>query len=150
MDATMGIPATINASKLLLFTAVVESNAGTYLKQIYGPAMGVYQMEPATFNDIFKNYLKSKPKYLEVIQTVFPGCDEKIDVTEDNTLHPLVTDLMFQTVMARIHYRRDRYSLPDWKDEEALWEYYKRVWNTYEGKAEKEECLRKWREYTDG
>ena len=40
---------------LLLCTAAIESNCGEYIKQINGPALGIWQMEPDTENDIFRN-----------------------------------------------------------------------------------------------
>ena len=49
-----------DAVQLLLFTCAVESDGGTYLKQLKGPALGIYQMEPETHNDIWQNYIKSK------------------------------------------------------------------------------------------
>ena len=45
------------AEDLVLGTALQESNLH-YLRQLNeGPARGVYQMEPATYDDIWENYL---------------------------------------------------------------------------------------------
>ena len=45
-----------NAVNLLMGTAAQESHLGKYRKQIGGgPALGIFQMEPATFNDIVNN-----------------------------------------------------------------------------------------------
>jgi hypothetical protein len=44
--------ASLNAIQLLMGTAAQESHLGTYLKQINGPALGVFQMEPNTEIDI--------------------------------------------------------------------------------------------------
>lgn len=57
----------LEASDLLLGTALVESNL-EHLKQIGGgPALGFFQMEPETFDDIFYRYLcrgdKDKLRY---------------------------------------------------------------------------------------
>ena len=41
-----------DAEELLVFTCAVESLGGTYLQQVKGPALGIYQMEPVTYNDI--------------------------------------------------------------------------------------------------
>jgi hypothetical protein len=46
---------------LLLGTALTESGDMHYLHQLgNGPALGVYQMEPTTHEDIYDNYLKYK------------------------------------------------------------------------------------------
>ena len=37
-----------NANFLSLCTAAIESNCGYYIKQVGGPALGIWQMEPAT------------------------------------------------------------------------------------------------------
>ena len=37
------------AEEILVFTCASESLGGTYLKQVKGPALGIYQMEPATY-----------------------------------------------------------------------------------------------------
>ena len=49
-----------DAEELLIFTCAVESDGGTYLKQIKGPALGIYQMEPRTYNDIWQNYMRNR------------------------------------------------------------------------------------------
>lgn len=42
------------AENLLLGTTAQESHMGTYIKQVgKGPALGIYQMEPATHKDIW-------------------------------------------------------------------------------------------------
>lgn len=52
------IPYTEEAVDLLMMTAAHESNGCSYIKQINGPALGVYQMEPSTEADIWDNYLE--------------------------------------------------------------------------------------------
>ena len=52
----------VAAQELLLGTAVQESRI-TYLRQLgNGPALGLFQMEPATHNDIWDNFLEYKPE----------------------------------------------------------------------------------------
>ena len=49
----------IAAENLILGTAVQESECGYYLHQLGdGPALGIYQMEPATHDDCWNNFLK--------------------------------------------------------------------------------------------
>jgi dihydrodipicolinate synthase/N-acetylneuraminate lyase len=49
-----------NAEELLVFTCAAESMGGTYLTQVNGSALGIYQMMPETYNDIWENYIKGK------------------------------------------------------------------------------------------
>ena len=49
--------------------------------------------------------------------------------------------------MARLHYRRRSEPLPQHTDIEAIWEYYKKYYNTHLGKAEKEESIKHYRKF---
>ncbi len=52
------------AGELVLGTAIVESNL-TYLKQHgEGPALGLWQVEPATHEDLYANYLNYRPEMM--------------------------------------------------------------------------------------
>ena len=125
------IPFSDAAVELLKMTAAHESHLGSYIAQVGGPALGIYQMEPATEEDIITNFLW----YREVLHG-------KVNSTgsEEPTAKDLVSNLSYATAMARVHYYRDKYPLPDVMDIEGLAQYAKRVYNTVEGKAE-------WRDY---
>lgn len=119
------IPFSNSAVKLLQMTLAHESNCGQYIAQLGGPALGIYQMEPATEMDIERNFLD----YREDIQYMVDQtghCVNKIS----SLLNPV-----YATAMARVHYYRDKEALPDAKDLIGLANYAKRVWNTEEGKA---------------
>lgn len=117
-----------DAVELMIFTCANESSGGTYLHQVKGPALGIYQMEPATYNDIWQNFILFKSSIL--IQLVH-NFDAPTMPSEDR----LVYDLRFATAMARIHYARVKEPLPKANDVEAIWNYYKTHYNTSAGKA---------------
>ena len=54
------------AETLLLGTAKAESGL-IYLKQLKGPALGLYQNEPKTHKDTWDNYLKYKPELAKLV-----------------------------------------------------------------------------------
>lgn len=123
------------AVELLMLTAAQESHLGTYLKQIgNGPALGIFQMEPATEEDIFRNYIQFRPKYKELITryTTIDGND-------------LRDNFAYQIIMARLHYRRVKESLPDAEDIEGLARYWKDHYNTRLGKGSVEEAVENYR-----
>ena len=130
-----------DASELLVFTCAVESNGGTYLKQINGPALGIYQMEPATYNDIWQNYLKHKSNLMLIMMNNF-------DIIRMPDEKRLVHDLRYATAMARIHYARVKEPLPSHDDTKAVYEYYKKYYNTNSGKANLDGCYAKYRKFT--
>ncbi|HQO65941.1 MAG TPA: two-component regulator propeller domain-containing protein, partial [Spirochaetales bacterium] len=48
------------AEALLLGIAAQEARGGRYLAQLRGPARGIYQMEPATHDDLWRHFLPSR------------------------------------------------------------------------------------------
>jgi hypothetical protein len=113
------------AENLLLGTAVQESRL-QYLRQLGdGPACGLYQMEPATHDDIWDNYLAYQPDLRSRIEAfALPHQDRHAQ---------LIWNLAYATAMCRIHYRRVREALPDAGDADALARYWKRHYNTERG-----------------
>jgi len=112
------------ATDLLMGTAAVESQLGYYIKQVGGPARGIFQMEPRTEVDIWDNYLKFNHKLRDSLATL-------------GYLRPdasaLVYDLRYQILMARIHYLRVPYALPTSTVGQAR--YWKVHYNTVAGKG---------------
>lgn len=128
------------AVNLLLGTAAQESRMGQYIKQIgKGPALGIYQIEPATHNDIWKNYLAYKPALADRVKKfaiMNPDADE------------MVGNMYYSTAMARVHYLRVRSPLPaDANDVQALARYWKLWFNTMQGRGTVEEFVRNYEKY---
>ena len=126
-----------DAMELLVFTCAVESEGGTYLAQVNGPALGIYQMEPATYNDIWDNYIKNKTSLMLMLTSNF-------DVIRMPNEDRLVYDLWFATAMCRIHYERVSSSLPSKDSIQSLWEYYKAHYNTPQGAAIESKSIEKY------
>lgn len=128
------------AEELLIFTCATESNGGTYIHQVKGPALGIYQMEPATYNDIWVNYINYKNDLkLQLLH--------KFDAPRIPEEDRMVYDLRYATAMARIFYMRVKEELPKANDVDAIWNYYKKYYNTVLGKAEKEESIAKYKKF---
>lgn len=119
------------AVELLMGTAAQESAMGAYLYQINGPALGIFQMEPATEGDIWTNYLYRKESLAAVARTYRTGaaCE-------------LAWNLKYAILMARIHYYRIKESLPDHSDVPAMAAYWKLYYNTPKGRGTDEEFIR--------
>jgi len=128
------------AEELLVFTCAVESLGGTYIRQIKGTALGIYQMEPETYTDIWQNYLKAHPNLCMMLFTNF-------NIGFIPSEERLIYDLRFATVMCRIFYARIKEPLPNPKDENSIWNYYKRYYNTNMGKSFKEYAITKYHEF---
>jgi hypothetical protein len=125
-----------SAVNLLLGTCAQESAMGTYLKQINGPALGIYQMEPNTHADIWDNFLKFNPD--------LAGKVLAIDSSETSNL---ITNLAYATALARIQYLRAPAKLPAADDIAGLAAYYKRYYNTPAGKATEQQFIDNYHRY---
>lgn len=128
------------AEEILVFTCAAESLGGTLLQQVQGPALGVYQMEPSTYTDLWINYIRARNK-MATLMALHMGCS-RIPETER-----MIYDLHFATAMARIFYLRCSGKLPDAKDVDSIWEYYKKFYNTEKGKAKKDEAIAKYHKF---
>lgn len=128
-----------SAMNLLAGTCAKESRLGTYFKQLGGgPALGIYQMEPATYNDIFDNYLSANTKYVYRERMYrYIGWKEDFEPPKDM----LIYNLGLATCMARLHYSRFSEPLPHKYDVEGLAAYWKKYYNTPEGAGTQKEFI---------
>ena len=128
------------AEELLVFTCATESIGGTYLHQVNGPALGIYQMEPATYNDIWQNYIYPNGSLTLRLFSNF-------NISSVPSEERLIYDLRFATAMARIHYRRINSPLPLSNNVDSIWDYYKKYYNTSQGKALKEDSINRYHDF---
>jgi hypothetical protein len=126
-----------NAQMLLLATAAIESKCGYYIKQINGPALGIWQMEPETYHDIMLNCDALKCGYVGMRIHKLRG----VWNTE-----PLIVSPMYACAMARLKYSMDTAPLPFYGDIYAIYEYYKRIYNTPLGASTFEKFKSAWYE----
>ena len=119
------------AENLLVGTAAQESLLGRYLVQVGGgPALGVFQMEPATHRDIWENFLAYRPELVgRIKQLLPPAAAEGWRAAEGE----LVTNLAYAAAMCRVHYLRRPEPLPKADDLVGLAAYWKRFYNTEAG-----------------
>lgn len=115
------------AVRLLLGTAAAESDCGYRLVQEKGPALGIYQVEPATHTDVLR-WAGATGKSTAV--SLF----RSLGVTAQSH-DELVTNLAYATCIARLIYWRRPEPLPDKGDFEGLARYWKRFFNTEQGKG---------------
>lgn len=126
-----------SAENLLLGTCAQESHMGKYLRQVNGPALGIFQMEPTTHDDILINYVNYHPEIKDTLGSMtFNYCAKE-----------MVYNLKYATAMCRLHYRRVTEKLPDPFDVVGLGRYWKRYYNTFEGKGTVEEFVENYRRF---
>jgi hypothetical protein len=130
----------IEARELLMLTSAQESHCGEWIHQLgSGPALGIFQMEPATLHDLYENYLK----YHQDLEATLDGFTALGMGRELN----LKANLPFQIVSARFQYLRKPGGIPRYDDIWGLAGYYKQHWNTEKGDATPEEAVRNYKLY---
>ena len=115
---------------LVVRTGMAES--GYRALKGYGknnPAIGFWQIEPATMYDMMRNYLKYRKKYKDAL--IGLGMELKGDDIEMSVM----SNMAVQAALCRLHYRRDSNPIPSWDDLEAQGLYWKRVYNTPKGRG---------------
>lgn len=138
------------AENLLMGTAAQESRLGHYIQQLNsGPALGMFQMEPNTLKDIWKNFLPARKHITRMIMLAC-GYGSVFDpYMKINHIMPkpdtLRWNLKFAICMARVHYLRVKEPIPSTVEEQAL--YWKVHYNTHLGKGTVEEFIENYNKY---
>ncbi len=117
------------AENLVLGTGLIESNY-EYLKQINGPALGYWEIEPETHADV-KKWLNSRINK-PLADRVLAACFMSV-FPDDNAL---VWNFRYSCIMCRLVYTRKHEELPPGSDVLALANFYKQYYNTSKGKAD--------------
>ena len=124
------------AENLLVGTALTESGLRALVQdggpgfaggsaEVSGPALGVYQIEPATHRDVLANFLEFRlglAHRIGELRARAPDPDEQ-----------LVTNLAYATAVCRVIYYRRPEPLPEAQDVEGLAAYWKQPFNTPRG-----------------
>lgn len=154
------------AERLMLGTALAETGLREVeqgLGRRAGPALGYFQMEPATYSDLWVGYINCGRigtagrhvllGYISRDAKVFSQTSSPPPDADFHTL-PDVMELVycprFACAMSRILYRRIPHPLPRPDDIEALAAYWKKWYNTEKGKGTIEHYLAAWEDNVGG
>lgn len=126
------------AVALVLGTACVESQCGEYLQQVpAGPALGIFQIEMATYEDLIKNYLDFRPECKAKVMALY--CEGM------NAKQNLTCNLLFQAAVCRLIYFRVSEKIPN--DLVGIANYWKKYYNTSKGKGTPEKFIKAYERY---
>ena len=121
-DPRLGTEASAN---LLLGTAIAESNLSALVQHGGGPALSMFQIEPATFDDIYERYLRARPGFLIAVQ------DLRLPAL--TPMEQLPANPFFACAIARFKFWMSPTPLPEADDIGALGRMWKSVYNTAGG-----------------
>jgi hypothetical protein len=130
------------AEQLVLGTAIQESLLIHRQQLGNGPALGLFQMEPATHDDCWDNFLKFRSDLTAKVKlTLGPG-EDAVPVT-------MKVNDRYAAAMCRVCYVRVSEALPAQDDIDAMANYWKKHYNTLLGAGKPEEFLAKWPQYVN-
>jgi hypothetical protein len=129
------------AENLLLGTALQESGLRHLAQMGGGPARGLYQIEPATHDDILRNYLVYRPELSGLVRTLMAPAPSPVEQS--------ATNLAYGTAIARLVYYRRPEPLPPPDDILGLARYWKRHFNTEKGRGTVSAFVLNYKEYVD-
>lgn len=121
------------AEKLLIMTACHESGGFLHRTQVGGPAVSYFQIEPASFSDVWDRYLARRSDRFEKVVQFLPDNMEPLQALKE--------DDKFACAIARMKYAMIPEPLPHVTDNLGLALYCKTHWNTELGKATPEKYL---------
>lgn len=124
------------AEEILVATAAHESYGLRYIKQVKGPALSFYQIEPATAREVWNRWL---PKQAATLRDLAEITSEFR--AGDHLETKLLVDLRFATVLARLNYRRFPEALPPASDVPGMAALWKKRWNTVAGAGTTEQFI---------
>ena len=127
------------ALDLVYNTGLVESKY-VYLKQMQGPAVGFFQIEPWVGVSTCNDYLKFRESLMkQVAEVCLLDWKYFLEPNEDEWRYILTTNIAAQIVFCRLHYRRVPKPLPRTLEEQASqWKIY---YNTAKGKGTPEHFM---------
>lgn len=138
--ATLGLGGK-GAERMVLATGLIESRL-QYISQVpSGVAKGIFQMEKATHDDIWQNFLSFKAQLKD-------GVNDFI-IPHQASFDQLCGNLYYATAMCRIHYLRQKAPLPSGDSLEEIVDYWKQYYNTPQGAGNVQEALIKAKDVMD-
>jgi len=129
------------AENLVLGTALVESGLNVVKQYGGGPGLGFTQIEAATYNDVIK-YLKLRQP--EMGDSILSACYLG-DMYPD--AQALIWHLRLAVLITRVIYYRRPEPLPEANDVRGMALYWKRFYNTLDGKGDTEDYIKAWEKH---
>ena len=132
------------SEQLMLGTAIVESNLEDLVQKGSGPARSMFQIELATFSDVYNRYLATNNRdLLDLVN------DWRFKGLGIGPLPQLCGNHYFACAVARARYWMVPEPLPLVDDINGMGQYWKTYYNTPSGKGKVEDFVRKLETHLD-
>lgn len=128
-----------SAENIVLGTGVHESHL-RYLKQLgNGPAIGLFQMEPFTYKDLWATYIQPRVQLAEKLRELASYASYTILLPPP--AEEMGWNIRYAAAMCRVFYRRLPDALPAADDAHGMAALWKARYNTPAGKGTIEQAL---------
>ena len=125
MEEDMNIPYSEDAAKLIFETGMTESGYRHLEQMGGGPAVSFFQMEEATINSMFDNWITYRKPAV--------ACLYRLGLVERHMVFCVMSNIALAVAFCRIYYWRKPGSIPS--DIEGRAKYWKKHYNTAGGKG---------------
>lgn len=132
--------ATEEAVLLVLGTGAVESGYFALRQSGGGPAVGFWQMEPLTHDDLWRTTIAGRP----TVRSGLLHLAARGSGTAPPPASEMAWNLRYAAAMCRVHYLRHPGPLPAIGDLAGRARYWKRSYNTHLGAGRPEDFERAW------
>lgn len=137
------------AIELVLGTGLHESNAWLFTHQVGGgSALGMWQMERATFNFLFATYL-SVARRSDISMALRDMVIKTNNEFFSPEHHMLTYNHWLAAAMCRVHYLKVKEPLPERGDIHGQAVYWKKYYNTKYGKGNITQYIKSWQANVD-
>jgi hypothetical protein len=130
------------AEQLVLGTAIQESLLIHRRQLGNGPAVGLFQMEPATHDDCWTNFLKFRAGLADLVKSTLAAGEKPV-------AESMVNNDRYAAAMCRVRYIRAPGALPAANDVAAIAAYWKLHYNTPLGAGTPPEFIAKWGQFVN-
>jgi len=120
-------------ARAMIFATGKAESGFRALEQMGGPAVGFFQVEPATIQDVWDNYVFYRPEIKTDLYAL--GFDD------GDMKHSVMSSVALQVAFARLQYRRFKDPLPSAQDMQSQAKYWKKFYNTELGRGTIEHFL---------
>lgn len=151
--------------ELILATGIHEGRNFDFIKQIQGPAISPFQIEPNTHDDAWENFLRYKPK-IAIKLLKLAGENMIFEYIEEDNHNQFIKDfidskrykdlnvtmlgnLYYSIAICRICYYRKPFSIPETFEIEEIAKIWKQYYNTFLGKGHVDQFIRDYQNFVD-
>lgn len=139
LDAVQRGMASASADAISLGTACQESNFRWIAQTPTGPALGLWQMEPATHDDLFRNYLAYNTKLRDAVMSF--SCSAM------STQQQLAGNALYAAACCRAQFFRAPETLPAANDVDGMAHLWKVRWNSVSGAGTEAQFIANWLQF---